>query len=57
MLQEILNEMVWTLQDRQGGVVYDGWGTSVDRLVMDYFDLGGEWQTVRHLEDLAYYLA
>jgi hypothetical protein len=25
--------------------------------VMDYYDMGGEWQMIRHLEDLAYYLA
>ena len=57
MLQEILNEMVWTLRDRQGDVAYSGWGTTVDRLVMDYYDMGGEWQMIRQLEDLAYYLA
>lgn len=48
--------MVSTLMERgiYSGVVYCGWGTTLDRMIDEYFDLGGEYTMIRHIENMAY---
>ena len=57
MLQNILAAMILTLQERNSATVYSGWGTTIDRMIEEYYSSGGEWHMIRRVEYLAEYMA
>ena len=55
MLQEMLQEMMDVLAYRRySQTVYSGWGTTVDRLIDEYLEMGGKRIMVRCIASLAY---
>ena len=59
MLDKILSAMVDTYRDRANSqTAYSGWGTTIDRMVDEYWEVAG-WtpetrRMIHHLERLAY---
>ena len=59
MLKVIFSEMVAMYSDRiNSQTVYSGWGTTIDQMVDDYWEVAG-WTSetrriIRHLDDMAY---
>ena len=55
MLQEMLQEMMDVLTYRKySQTIYSGWGTTVDRLIDEYLEMGGKRIMVRCIASLAY---
>lgn len=57
MLQEILSEMIRVYLDRlDSSAGYSGFGTTVNRLILEYYDMGGI-INIKKVSDIAHYKA